>query len=214
MFPPVIVVTGLLYWSAACAVMVDIDTPSAIMLSGSVVFTSFVAGPGKVVMTTLSLSRFMDNAVTVAVPNTVDERIITVAIPADAFLIVVPRSVPSPLALKVITFVAEIARASDVSYTLAVIIVVEVPSDVIDVSSAVQIIFSGNGVIVTETASRAMLAEVAVTVAMPADVVDLISTVAVPPTAAGSSALTSVPVPVMLKVIAFVAELTIPFAAL
>jgi len=90
----VAVATVLLFASATLDVIKAVALPSAIMLVLSAVFMTFAGVPNVVVTSTALWARFEAVAVTVAVPMAVMDCKVIVAMPLDAFFVVVPSNVP------------------------------------------------------------------------------------------------------------------------
>ena len=181
--PPDNVVTGLLYWSAACAVISEVDVPFAAILCGFAEFINFTAEPAVVLRTTVPLVSPDDTEVTTAVPEFTVDFIITVDFPMIAFFLVVPKSAPSPATLNVTWFVAFVTSVLSLYIMLAVKSEVAAPFAMIDTELAVFVSFTGTAVVITFTVPAIRFVPVEVTVTVPGFKVDLIAIVAIPPTA-------------------------------
>ncbi|MBA7703710.1 hypothetical protein ES703_112503 [subsurface metagenome] len=140
----VAVVTELSPPSHILVVINDVDEPSAVMLVGLTVLTSFSGKPDVVTTLITPLANSDEVDFTVAIPDVVVDCKVTVASPDIATLVVVSNNVPSPVTENVIVFVAVVTGLSPPSHIVAVINDVDVPSATMFVGDAVFTIF-GDG---------------------------------------------------------------------
>jgi len=153
--------------------------------------------------------RFVPLAVTTAVPTAVIDCKAIVAIPEEAFFVVLPSNVPCPETLNVNAFVAVVTIAFVLSHTIDVTNDVLAPFAYMLEGDAVFITLLGGAVAVTFTAPWVRLLDVAVTTAVPTAVADLNVIVAMPPEAFFVLAPSSVPSPETVNVNSFVAVVTV-----
>ena len=113
-------------------------TPSAVMRVSSAVITIWSGEPVRITSTE-SVPTPEEDADTVEVPVDADDWSITVAVPDEAFFVVVPSSAPCPETLNVIELSAESTLMLFPSIMVAVISEVVLPSASMDMGEAVQL---------------------------------------------------------------------------